>query len=106
MEDDFESEFTLLKKPEDTLFSMDRGGRVIYVNTFTKTIGASIRVAYMLIPGEMIRVFENRVGFYNCPVPVLEQYIVAELIENGDFERHINRVRRQNRKKICKEKEV
>ena len=106
VEDDFESEFTLLNKPEDTLFSMDRGGRVIYVNTFTKTIGASIRVAYMLIPGEMIRVFENRVGFYNCPVPVLEQYIVAELIENGDFERHINRVRRQNRKKICKEKEV
>ena len=97
IEDDFESEFTPLRKPEDTLFSMNKGENVIYVNTFTRTIGPSVRIAYMLIPKDMTELFATKVGFYSCPVPVLEQYIVAELIENGDFERHINRVRRKNR---------
>ena len=97
IEDDFESEFTPHRKAEDTLFSMDREGRVIYVNTFTKTIGPSIRIAYMLIPDSLIGLFEEKIGFYACPVPMLEQLVVGELIENGDFERHINRVRRQIR---------
>jgi GntR family transcriptional regulator/MocR family aminotransferase len=99
IEDDFESEFTPHRKAEDTLFSMDREGRVIYVNTFTRTIGPSIRIAYMLIPDSLIDLFEEKIGFYACPVPMLEQLVVGELIENGDFERHINRVRRRNRSK-------
>ena len=99
IEDDFESEFTPHRKAVDTLFSMDREGRVIYVNTFTKTIGPSIRIAYMLIPDSLIDLFEEKIGFYACPVPMLEQLVVGELIENGDFERHINRVRRSNRGK-------
>lgn len=99
IEDDFESEFTPLKKAEDTLFSLDLEGRVIYVNTFTKTIGPSVRCAYMLIPERLLPAFRKKIGFYACPVPVLEQLVVAELIENGDFERHINRIRRKNREK-------
>lgn len=99
IEDDFESEFTLLRKAEDTLFSLDREGRVIYVNTFTKTIGPNVRIAYMLIPSRLLPLFVSKTGFYACPVPVLEQLVVAELIENGDFERHINRIRRKKRAK-------
>lgn len=99
IEDDFESEFTPSRKPEETLFSLDKNDRVIYVNTFTRTIGASVRTAYMVIPRSMKPILRERIGFYSCPVPTLEQYILAELIENGDFERHINRVRRNNRKK-------
>lgn len=97
VEDDFESEFTKSKKPEDTLFSLDESGRVIYVNTFTKTISPSVRVAYMLLPMKLVELFDKRVGFYSCPVATLEQLIIATLIRNGDFERHINRVRRKNR---------
>lgn len=97
VEDDFESEFTPSRKPEESLFSMDYNGRVIYVNTFTKTISPAIRVAYMVIPTNMIQGFKESVGFYECPVPALEQNIIASLIESGDFERHINRVRRYNR---------
>lgn len=97
IEDDFESEFTVSRKPEETIFSLDDGSRVIYVNTFTRTIAPSIRVAYMVIPEGLIKLFTDRTGFYSCPVPVLEQYTVAELIENGDFVRHINRVRRHRR---------
>lgn len=97
IEDDFESEFSPSRKPEETLFAMNNGQNVIYVNTFTRTIGPFIRAAYMVIPEDMTGLFNERIGFYSCPVPTPEQYILAELIENGDFERHLNRVRRSRR---------
>lgn len=97
IEDDFESEFTPSRKAEETLFSLDKNDRVIYVNTFTRTVGPFIRAAYMVIPKRLEEKFAEKTGFYACTVPVLEQYILAELIENGDFVRHINRVRRKRR---------
>ncbi len=97
IEDDFESEFTPAKKPEDTLFSMDENSRVIYVNTFSNSISASLRTAYMIFPEDLHSLFDERIGFYTCTVPTFDQYILAELINNGDFERHINRVRRKRR---------
>ena len=97
IEDDFESEFTPSRKAEETLFSLDKNDRVIYVNTFTRTVGPFIRAAYMVIPKRLQALFGEKTGFYACTVPVLEQYILTELIENGDFVRHINRVRRKRR---------
>lgn len=98
VEDDFESEFSLLRKPEETVFSRSKGGRVIYMNTFTRTVSPSLRVGYMVLPAGLAALFEERVGFYSCTVPSFEQYLLADLIENGDFERHINRMRRKRRK--------
>jgi len=97
IEDDFESEFSPRRKPEETLYSLSENETVIYLNTFTRTVGAFIRVAYLVIPEALRHRFEEQTGFYACPVPTPEQYVLAELIRNGQFERHLNRVRRQNR---------
>ncbi len=97
IEDDFESEFTPSRKPEETIFSLDEEGRVIYVNTFTRTIGSYVRCAYMVLPVALTERFNDMIGFYECPVPTLDQLVIASLIDSGDFERHINRVRRYNR---------
>ncbi|MBR5968682.1 MAG: PLP-dependent aminotransferase family protein [Lachnospiraceae bacterium] len=97
IEDDFESEFSSSRKPEETLFSKDTEGRVIYVNTFSRTVGSFMRTAYMVLPAELEELFREKIGFYSCTVPALEQYVLAELINNGDFVRHINRVRRKRR---------
>lgn len=98
VEDDYESEFTLLKKAEETVFSLSDGNNVIYVNTFSKTMSPTIRIAYMIIPENMIPLYQNTVGFYNCSVPLFNQLILAEFIQSGNFERHINRVRRKGRR--------
>lgn len=98
IEDNYDSELTISKKNEDTLFSICEDGSVIYLNTFSKTIAPSMRVGYMVLPKQMLELFEEKLGFYSCTVPVFEQYVLAELINNGDFERHINRVRRARRK--------
>lgn len=98
VEDDFESEFTLSKKPEETLFSLSKNENVIYLNTFSMTISPSIRTGYMVIPKSLLDKFQEKLGFYSCTVPTFEQYVLCELISSGDFERHINRVRRKKRK--------
>lgn len=97
IEDDFDSEFTISTKNEDTVFSLEPNRRVIYVNTFSKTIAPSMRIGYMVLPSELVEVFVNKIGFYSCTVPVFEQLVLAEFINNGDFERNINRVRRKRR---------
>lgn len=100
IEEDFESEFSILSKPEETLFSMSKDDNVIYLNTFSKTISPAVRIGYMLIPEKLISVFNKQVGFYSCSVPVFEQLVLADFISSGNFERHINRVRRKKRKEI------
>ena len=100
IEDDFNSEFTVSTKNEDTVFSLEPTRSVIYVNTFTKTIAPSMRIGYMVLPEELIDPFIDKMGFYSCTVPTFEQYVLAELINNGDFERHINRTRRKLRQML------
>ena len=98
IEDDFESEFSVSTKAEETLFALSKQDNVIYLNTFSKTISPSLRVGYMVLPEKLVGEFEERLGFYSCTVPTFEQLVIAELINSGDFERHINRVRRNKRK--------
>lgn len=98
IEDNYDSELTVSKKNEDTVFSLANNNTVIYLNTFSQTIAPSMRIGYMVLPEILVKQFENKLGFYSCTVPVFEQYVLAELISSGDFERHINRVRRERRK--------
>ena len=98
VEDDYESEFSLLRKPEETLFAGALRQNVIYLNTFSRTVSPSFRVGYMVLPRALLPVFELRAGFYSCTVPAFEQYVLAELLDGGEFERHINRIRRSERR--------
>ena len=73
---------------------------MIYLNTFSQTISPSLRVGYMILPQRLLEAFDQKLGFYACTVSVFEQYVLTELIESGDFERHINRIRRKKRKEL------
>ncbi len=99
IEDNYDAELTVSRKNEDTLFALSGGRRVLYLNTFSRTIAPSIRVGYMILPEDLLETFERILGFYSCTVPVFEQYVLAELLQSGDFERHVNRVRRARRRK-------
>ena len=89
-------------KPTETLFSLCDGDQVIYLNTFSKTLSPAFRIGYMVLPRHLVELFEEKLGFYSCTVPTFMQYVLAELMDNGDFERHINRVRRKKRKELEK----
>ncbi|MBP5621794.1 MAG: hypothetical protein J6X44_07250, partial [Thermoguttaceae bacterium] len=101
IEDNFESEFSLASKSQETLFSITDVENVVFLNTFSKTISPALRAGYMVLPKKLVPAFEQKLGFYSCPVPTLIQYVLAELITCGDFERHINRVRRRKRSELA-----
>ena len=94
IEDDFDSEFFMPGKPIDTLYMSDDSQSVIYINTFSKSLSSSIRIGYMILPEKYLGVYRETMGDFSCTVPVLDQYVLAEFIDKGHFEQHLNRVRR------------
>lgn len=94
IEDDYDSEFRRTGLPVPAMFSMDNTGSVIYINTFSQTIAPSVRISYMCLPESMLERWNEKMGFYACPVPAFEQYTLAKFISDGYFERHINRVKK------------
>ncbi len=97
IEDDYDSEFRLCGKPVPTLRSIDVTDKVIYMNTFTKTLASTIRISYMVLPMTLTEKFYKKLGFYSCTVSTFEQYALAEFINGGFFGNHINRARRYYR---------
>lgn len=95
IEDDWGSEFFAHGQPIESLYSMDTDNRVVYINTFSKSLSPSMRMGYMILPPQLIDVYDRLLGEFSCTVPVLDQYILAEFIASGNFERHLNRMRRK-----------
>lgn len=96
IEDDYDSEFSASLKLIDTIFSI-APECTIYINTFSRTIASSMRMGYMVLPPNLLKKYDQNLDFYSCTVPVYEQYVLAEFINSGQFERHINRCRRKLR---------
>ncbi len=98
IEDDFASEFFKPGNPIDSLYALDGEGTVVYINTFSKSLSPSMRMGYMILPDELLEVYDRLLGGFSCSVPVMEQYALAEFINSGSFERHLNRIRRKMQK--------
>ncbi|MCR4655788.1 MAG: PLP-dependent aminotransferase family protein [Lachnospiraceae bacterium] len=98
IEDNYDSELTVSRKVEEPLFTMDTEVKVIYLNTFSRTLAPSMRIGYMILPAGLMEDFNRKLGFYSCTVPIFDQFVLAELLKSGDFERHLNRARRKRRR--------
>lgn len=92
IEDDYDSEFRFSGRPIPPMAAMN-GSRVIYMNTFSKTLVPSIRIAYMVLPDDLMEKYKRELGFYSGTVSGFEQYTLANFISKGYYERHINRMR-------------
>lgn len=93
IEDDYDSEFRFSGKPVPTMQSIDRAGRVLYINTFSKTLTPAIRISYLVLSPELSRQFSRWMGFLSCTVPSFEQMTLAKFIAGGYFESHLARTR-------------
>ena len=99
LEDDYDSEFRFIGRPIPTMFSADERERVIYLNTFSKTIAPSMRISYMILPPHLMAEYRRRLSFYACTVSGFEQYTLAQFMAQGRYEQHINRMRNRYRQK-------
>lgn len=108
IEDDYDSEFRFTGRPLETLFSLDaassreQGGRVVYMNTFTKTLTPSLRISYMVLPENLVKPFRQNLGFYSCTVSSIEQLTLARFIQEGYYEKHL--ARKKNHYRNLKDK--
>ncbi|MBE5907159.1 MAG: PLP-dependent aminotransferase family protein, partial [Lachnospiraceae bacterium] len=68
IEDDYDSEFRTEGKPIPTLFSIDACKKVIYMNTFSKSLSSTIRISYMILPVSLAKLFYEKLSFYSCTV--------------------------------------
>jgi GntR family transcriptional regulator/MocR family aminotransferase len=93
IEDDYDSEFRLLGKPIPSLQSIDVLDKVIYINTFSKSLTSTIRISYMVLPEILMERYNRELSFYACTVSNFEQYTLAGFINQGFLEKHINRMR-------------
>ena len=93
IEDDYDSEFRLKGKPVPSLYSLDVFDKVIYMNTFSKSLTSTIRISYMILPKQLVNIFYQKLSFYSCTVSTFEQFTLAAFISQGYFEKHINRMR-------------
>ncbi|HFI0810814.1 TPA: PLP-dependent aminotransferase family protein [Streptococcus suis] len=93
IEDDFDSEFRFGGKPLPSLQEIDHSDRVIYINTFSKSLVSTLRISYMILPPQLLPLFQERLDLYSNTVSNLEQYTLAKFIKDGYFEKHLNRMR-------------
>jgi GntR family transcriptional regulator/MocR family aminotransferase len=94
IEDDYDSEFRFDAHPVPTMYSLDPVGRVVYMNTFSKSLAPSIRISYLVLPEGLMARFREELGFYSCTVSSFEQHTLARFLSRGHFEKHINRMRK------------
>lgn len=99
IEDDYDSEFRFSKRPIPAIQSLNHNHRVIYFNTFSKTLAPSVRISYMVLPRKLMDRYISRMNFYSCTVSAFEQYAMAQFMEKGYFERHIHRMKNYYRTK-------
>lgn len=100
LEDDFDSELRYYAKPIPSLQSIDMNDTVIYIGTFSKALSPSIRMGYMILPPQLLKIYLDKFQYYNSMIPILNQYVIAHLIQTGEYDRHVRRLNHVFRKRL------
>ncbi|OHX13758.1 PLP-dependent aminotransferase family protein [Chromobacterium sphagni] len=93
IEDDYDSEFCYSANPLAALQGLDQDNRVIYLGTFSKVMFPAMRLAYLVLPPELVDPFRRCQARLLGETSYLQQAAVADFIERGYFARHIRNMR-------------
>lgn len=93
IEDDHDSEFRYKGKPIPALQGLDQNGKVIYIGTFSRAVAPAIRVGYLVLPQTLLNLYKSKYNYYTSTVSRIDQSILTAFINEGYFERHLNKMR-------------
>lgn len=99
IEDDYDSEFRYSGRPIPALQGGDRHGRVIYCGTFSRSVAPSIRIAYLVLPAGLLPQYRRQFSLQSSTVSRFEQHTLCQFIQDGFYERHLNRARNLYKKR-------
>ncbi|MCV2216650.1 MocR-like pyridoxine biosynthesis transcription factor PdxR [Thauera sp. Sel9] len=94
IEDDYDGEFRYENTPLPPLAALDPS-RVVYLGTFSKTLGPGLRLGYMVCPPALVDAIIRRKALLNNGCPWLEQAVMTRYIEAGEYSRHLHALRRR-----------
>ncbi|GAF16952.1 transcriptional regulator of pyridoxine metabolism [Bacillus sp. JCM 19046] len=100
IEDDYDSEFRYSGKTIPSLQSMDQHGKVVYLGSFSKSLIPSARISYMVLPKPLLTSYQQMFSSHHSTVARFDQVALAEFMKHGDFEKHLNRMRKLYRRKL------
>jgi GntR family transcriptional regulator / MocR family aminotransferase len=93
IEDDYDSEYRYGSRPIPALQGLDCSDSVLYIGTFSKVLFPSLRIGYLVLPKNLVSVFARAKWLCDRHLPILEQQVLAEFINEGHLERHIRKMR-------------
>lgn len=99
IEDDYDSELRYNSRPIPSISSIAESDNVIYIGTFSKALSPSIRVCYMVLPEMWMKRYEEAFRMYQTTVSLLQQRILMEYIRSGQWERHLRKICKANKRK-------
>jgi GntR family transcriptional regulator / MocR family aminotransferase len=109
IEDDYDSEYRYGEKPIPAMQGLDQNNSVIYIGTFSKVLFPALRIGYLVLPPELVKIFSQAKRLIDRQSPLLEQYVLADFINEGHLERHFRRMRtlyNQRRQALVKSLEL
>jgi len=93
MEDDYDSDFRYVGSPLAALKALDQANRVFYVGTFSKCLGAGLRIGYVVVPPSLISAAGHFIALMNNGQPWLDQAVLADFMNSGGYGRHLRTIR-------------
>jgi GntR family transcriptional regulator / MocR family aminotransferase len=94
VEDDYDSDFRHNGSPLTALAGLDPYGCVIYMGTVSKSIGAGLRLGYVVVPWELVEPAKTVKALLDNGNPWLDQAVLADFISNGSYAKHLRHIRR------------
>lgn len=99
IEDDYDSEFRFIGNPIPALKGLDQYDKVIYMNSFSKSLSPTKRISFMILPFELLKTIKTSYSFFSSPVSMSEQIGLYLFMQEGHFERHLNRMKQRYKAK-------
>ncbi len=93
LEDDYDAEFRYSGPIPPSLKSLDRGERVLFAGSFSKTLFPGLRLGYLVIPDSLVETMTRAARLITRGAPLLEQSVTAAFMAGGHFARHVKRMR-------------
>lgn len=99
IEDDYDSELSYYNRPVPSLQGINNNQKVIYTGTFSKALSPALRVSYIVLPKELLKVYKEIFDFSFSGVPIDIQKTLELFIKEGFWDKHIRKMRTLNKKK-------